>query len=220
MSDDSDNNQSAGQRQAAVQKHGGTVDWPALRSRLDVLRRAIETDWTPAPEQLQRTLKNRARELAQPLAGESADEQLEIIEFLLAGERYGITSEQVREVCPLLELTPVPCTPPYVLGIIDVRGEFISVIDIKKYFELSGQGLSDLNKVIILHSQSMTFGILVDVIVEVRYIAKAELQAPLPTLAAIRAEYLLGITADHLAIIDEAKLLADRTLLVNEEVAL
>jgi purine-binding chemotaxis protein CheW len=64
------------------------------------------------------------------------DEYIEVVEFLLAHEKYGIESKCVREVYPLKELTPVPCTPSFVRSIINVRGKILSVIDIKKFFEL------------------------------------------------------------------------------------
>jgi purine-binding chemotaxis protein CheW len=197
----------------------GAIDWSAIRQRLDGLRRMCEDDAVSDPARVARLLRLRAEELAAPPVHAPDDEQLEIIEFLLAGERYGVATALVREVCPLLELTPVPCTPGYVLGIIDVRGEFISVIDIKRFFDLAEQGLSDLNKVIVLAAGGMAFGILADAIVAVRSIARADLQAPLPTLTAVRGEYLLGVTGEHLALIDAEKLLDDRSLIVNEVVA-
>lgn len=202
-----------------IEGNKSTVDWSAIHQRLDGLRRMLEGDAALEPARVAQLLKDRAAALAAQPPSEVDAGQLEIIEFLLAEERYGVATALVREVCPLLELTPVPCTPGYVLGIIDVRGEFISVIDIKKFFDLAEQGLSDLNKVIVLASGGMAFGILADAIVAVRSIARAELQAPPPTLTAVRSEYLIGVTDDHLALIDAEKLLGDRSLIVNEAVA-
>jgi len=196
-----------------------SIDWSAVHQRLDGLRRMLDDDAELEPAHVARLLRLRAEALAVQPEQAPDDAQLEIIEFQLAGEHYGVATALVREVCPLLELTPVPCTPAYVLGIIDVRGEFISVIDIKRFFDLAEQGLSDLNKVIVLETAGMTFGILADAIVAVRSIARAELQAPPPTLTAVRSEYLLGVTGEHLALIDAEKLLGDRSLIVNEVVA-
>jgi purine-binding chemotaxis protein CheW len=203
----------------AIEANTHAIDWNAIHERLDGLRRMLDADAAPAPARVAQLLRERAEALAAQPAPETDAGQLEIIEFLLAEERYGVATALVREVCPLLELTPVPCTPGYVLGIIDVRGEFISVIDIKKFFDLAEQGLSDLNKVIVLAAGGMAFGILADTIVAVRSIARAELQAPPPTLTAVRSEYLVGVTDDHLALIDAEKLLGDRSLIVNEVVA-
>ena len=49
----------------------------------------------------------------------------------------GLSPDFVREVYPLKDYTPLPCTPPFVLGLVNVRGQIISVIDIKKFFDIA-----------------------------------------------------------------------------------
>lgn len=164
-------------------------------------------------------LKARARALAREGKDKEApEESIEVVEFLLAYERYGIESSYVREVYPLKELTPLPCTPPFVLGIINVRGRIVSVIDIKKFFDLPEKGLTDLNKVIIIHNDAMEFGILADVVLGVRSVLVKEIQPSLPTLIGVREEYLKGVTPDRLVILDAGKLLADKGIIVHGEV--
>ena len=145
-----------------------------------------------------------------------AEEFIQVVEFLLACEKYAVASEYVREIYPLKEFTPIPCTPPFVLGIINVRGQILSVIDIKKFFGLPEKGLTDLNKVIILHSESMEFGILADAIIGVRNIVVSELQTSLPTLTGIREEYLKGVAKERTVILDAEKLLSDKSIVVHE----
>jgi purine-binding chemotaxis protein CheW len=172
-----------------------------------------------ASEEMKRILKARAQELARE--GEKAktnEESIEIVEFLLAYEKYGIESSYVREIHPLKELTPVPCTPPFVLGIISVRGQIVSVIDMKKFFDLPEKGLTDLNKVIIVHDETMEFGILADSILGVRKIPREEIQPPLPTLTGIGADYLMGMTKEPMVVLDMAKILSSRNLVVHEEI--
>ena len=164
-------------------------------------------------------LKARARELARGEAKEkTAGESIEIVEFLLAYETYGIESSYVREICPLKELTPMPCTPPFVLGIINVRGQIVSVIDMKKFFDLPERGLTDLNKVIIVHDEKMEFGILADSILGVRKISREEIQPPLPTLTGVGAEYLTGVTKEPLVVLDMAGILSSKKIVVHEEI--
>ena len=195
------------------------IDWREIERRMEALRAAIEHAWAPAPEEVKRILKNRAQALARaPEAAEAADSYIEVVEFTLAHERYAIESHCVREVYPLDNLTPLPCTPAFVLGIVNLRGEILSVIDIKKFFELPEKGLTDLNKVIVLQSGSMLFGILADTILGVRSIARTEIQSSLPTLTGIREDYLTGVTKKRVAILDAATLLSDRKLVVQEEV--
>jgi purine-binding chemotaxis protein CheW len=195
------------------------IDWSEVHRRLEIAQAAIERGWRPASEEKKRVLKARAITLAQePEEEAAAEEYLEIVEFFLAYEKYGIDSSYVREVYPLKELTPMPCAPPFVLGIINVRGQILSVIDIKKFFDLPEKGLTDLNKVIILHSDSTEFGILADVILGVHSVSLSELQPSLPTLTGIRQEYLKGVTKERLVVLDAAKLLCDKRIIIHEEV--
>ncbi|HLQ26556.1 MAG TPA: chemotaxis protein CheW [Acidiferrobacterales bacterium] len=195
------------------------VEWQEIHHRLDDLRIAVERGWSPQPEEKKRILEARTRTLAQqPPEPEDAEQRIEVIEFCLAYENYGVESSFVREVFPLTDLTRLPCTPPFVLGVVNVRGEIVSVINLKKFFDLPEKGLTDLNKVVILQSDSMMFGILADLVVGVRTMPTSELQPSLPTLSGIREQYLKGVTKDRTVILDAEKLLSDRKIVVHEEV--
>jgi purine-binding chemotaxis protein CheW len=150
---------------------GKEIDWPGIHNRLEAVREGIEQRWTPGSQETRRILKARARALARPPQGEAtAAEHIEIIEFALAYESYGIQSSFVREVYPLTDLRP--CLAPRVRSRHRERArKIVSVIDIKKFFDLPEKGLTDLNKVIVLHAGAMTFGILADQIVGVRTVA-------------------------------------------------
>jgi purine-binding chemotaxis protein CheW len=209
------------------QKQPPTIDWKEIHRRLEESQLTIEGGWAPSPEEKKKILKTRAKTLAkESKEKETAEKYIKVIEFLLSYEKYAIESSYVREIYPLKELTPLPCTPPFVLGIINVHGQIISVIDIKKFFELPEKGLSDLNKVIILHSgrpvlsrvEGMEFGILADVILGVNNISLSELQPSLPTLTGIREDYLKGVTGEQVVILDAEKLLSDKKITVHEEV--
>ena len=160
----------------------------------------------------------RAQALAQIEQNEEAETSIEIVAFLLANESYGIETAYVREVSPLQELTRLPGTPPFVAGIINLRGEIVSVIDIKTFFGLPEKGLTDLNKVIVISNGLMEFGILADAIVDVKRIPIRHIQPPLATLTGIREDFLQGISANRLAILHAANLLNYPGIIVNEEV--
>ena len=177
-----------------------------------------EQSWAAPPQQWPSILKARAQALAQPLEQAVAMEYIEIVTFILAYETYGIEIVWVREIQPLKELTPLPCAPAFVSGIINVRGQVLSVIDIKKFFGLPEQGLTDLNRVIILSDGHMEFGILADAVIDVRRIPLNKIQSGLPTLTGVRENYLKGISADRLVILDAVRLLTDGGIIVHEEV--
>ena len=200
------------------QKTNKLIDWREVERRLEATHASIERIWTPTAGETQRILKERAQALARESGQAEAAEHIEVVEFLLAHERYAIESCYVREVYPLENLTPLPCTPAFVRGIVNLRGEILSVIDIKKFFDLPEKGLTDLNKVIVLESEDMVFGILVDAILGVRDMPVAEIQPSLPTLTGIRSDYLQGVTAERVVILDAEKLLNDEKLIVHEQV--
>ena len=195
------------------------TDWREVERRLEAARISTEHIWAPTADETQRILKERAQTLArETVPAETADASIEVIQFLLAHERYAIASEYVREVCPLEDLTPLPCTPAFVLGIVNLRGEILPVIDLKKFFDLPEKGLTNLNKVIVLESADMAFGIVADAISGVRRIPRAGIQPSLPTLNGIRADYLLGVAAEHVIILDAERVLSDEKLIVQEQV--
>ena len=179
----------------------------------------MNSEERPVVEAKLEKLKARAVALAQPLEShESASTMLQAVEFMLAQERYAIEMNFVKVVHPLTEITPVPCTPSFVLGIINVRGQIVTVIDIKRFFDLPGKGITDLNKVLIVHAAGMEVGILADAIIGGRELKEAELQEAPPTLTGIRGEYLRGVTSDRVALLDVEKILSDRRILVDEQV--
>lgn len=201
------------------QKPDATQDWEKIYQRLEAVRTTIKKDFNYIVQKKQEVLKERAKLLAQePKKAKTDETYLEVVEFQLEYEQYAIETSYIREVYPLKELTPIPCTPPFVLGIINIRGQILSVLDLKTFFNLPEKGLVDMNKVIILHSDEMEFGILTDTILGVRSIPLSDIQPSLPTLTDIRAKYLKGVTAERLVILDAAKILSDRNIIVHEEV--
>ena len=181
------------------------------------LSKAAEAD----PVEKQRILQARARALAQePDERAEPENYLEVLEFSLAYERYALETSLVREVHPLKELTPLPCTPPFILGIINLRGQILAVIDLKRFFDLPEKGLSDLNKVIILRRGRLEVGLLADAVAGVRALPLSELQTTLPTLEGLSPDYLKGVTREALIILDAEKILTDPRLIVHEEVEL
>lgn len=166
-----------------------------------------------------RILKARAEVLAKENKIDNENvEMIEFTEFIISNERYGIENSFIREVYPLKEYTPLPGAPDFVIGIINVRGKITSVIDIRKFFDLPSKGISDLNKVVIVHSDFMEFGILAEVVVGVHSHPISELHHALPLLTDVRVDYFKGVTLDCLVILDIEKLLNDKKIIVQEGV--
>ncbi|MBI3376702.1 MAG: chemotaxis protein CheW [Betaproteobacteria bacterium] len=201
-------------------KPRAAVDWEGVHRRLETARAAIERVWAPDAGEKKRILSERAQALARPMSqAEAAGESIEVVAFVLASEHYAVESRYVREVHALENLTPLPCTPAFVLGIVNLRGEILPVIDLRKFFDLPEKGLTNLNRVIVLESADMRFGVLADALAGVRRVPLGGMQASLPTLTGVREDYLKGVTAERMVILDAEKLLSDEGIVVREQVA-
>lgn len=205
---------------AGIQKKraGKAINWLDVHARLETAQITLERASAPTAEQVRAILKQRARVLAQePETVSTAHEHLELVEFMLAYERYGIESANVREVYPLTELVPLPGTPGFVLGLVNVRGQILSVIDLKKFFGLPEKGLTDLNKIIIIQNAKMEYGILADVIAGVRKVSANDIQPAVTALTGTSSDYIRGVTSERLIVLDATRLLTDKRIIVQEE---
>ncbi len=193
------------------------IDWENIHSRLESFKEKLEADMLVSEKDTEKILRARAEALSREIKKESlTQDYLEVVEFVLANEKYGIELNSIVEVYTLKDLTSLPGTPPFISGVISVRGKILTIIDIKKLFELSDKGISDLNKVIIVHAHGVEAGILADKITGVRSIPVDKIQPTLPTLTDIRAEYMKGVTGDQLIILDVENIFSDEQIIVNE----
>jgi purine-binding chemotaxis protein CheW len=162
-------------------------------------------------------LRQRAVALAKAVDSSAEHEsRVEFLEFSIAYELYGLTLELIQEVTLLRDYARMPCTPRYILGVINLRGRMVSILDLRQLFGLPRKGLTYQNKVIVLRDQSMTIGLLGDELRGVRTLAASRLQPPLPTHSGKQLEYLKGLTPDGTALLDAAKVLSDKELIVQD----
>jgi purine-binding chemotaxis protein CheW len=194
------------------------IDWSEIRRRVEAVRETLTRGAVPSPEEKRSILKARAHTLAkEPAPVGKTQEFLPIVQFRLGSETYGIESSFVREVYPLKDFTPLPGTPSFVLGVVNVRGQILSVVDLKKFFNIPEKSLGELNKVIIIRGERMEFGILADIILGAHSILLETIQAALPTVTGIGAEYLRGVTGERVIVLDAEKILCDPKIIVQQE---
>jgi purine-binding chemotaxis protein CheW len=194
------------------------LDWTEVHRRLRAAEARIQQGWSVNEAEKLRILEQRAAASAKKRGGEeAAGRQLELLEFTLAHERYAVELAHVGEVFPLKELTPLPSAPPFLLGIVNVRGRILPVLDLKKFFDLPDRGLSDMNKLLVLAREAMEVGILADTVVGLARLPVEILQAALPTLTGVRQDYLLGVGPERLAVLDAPKIVADPRLRMQAE---
>ena len=191
-----------------------SVDWESVHNRMAAAEAAIAS---PSRRDAGAILKERASNLARRKDTAVPGATLEVLAFSLGQEEYGIETRYVREVTPMNDLTPLPGSPPFVMGIVNIRGQVVSVIDIRKLFDLPSRGVGDQDRIIVLQDGGMEFGILGNTIHGVVTVPADGLEPTLPTLSGVRADFLKGVTGDRMAVLDGSRLLTDDKVIVREE---
>jgi purine-binding chemotaxis protein CheW len=132
------------------------------------------------------------------------------VTFRLDSELYGINVLQVQEVLRYSEIVPVPGAPEFVLGIINLRGNVVTVIDTRKCFGLPAKESDDASRIVIIESGKNIAGLLVDSVAEVVNISSHQIEVAPDVGTTEAAKYIQGI-ANHnkeiLILVDVNKLL-------------
>ena len=142
----------------------------------------------------------------------SNDEVLQWVTFQLEEETYGINVMQVREVLRYTEIAPVPGAPDYVLGIINLRGNVVTVIDTRARFGLMEGEITDNTRIIVIESEHQVIGILVDSVAEVVYLRSSEIDTTPSVGTDESAKFIQGVSnrdGQLLILVDLNKLLTD-----------
>lgn len=160
-------------------------------------------------------LCRRAAMLAQPPEQVSTEKKIQVVEFLLAAERYAFELQYVKKVIPLREAVSLPGTPSFVYGITNYLGQIISVLDLRKFFELPIRNDDLQYKILLLQSQNIQVAVLAEEILGVKECIVSQLQTGLPTLTGVRSRYLKGVSPQQTILLDVVLLLGDESLIVK-----
>ena len=147
-----------------------------------------------------------------PAEEKASEEVFQWVTFKLENETYGVNVMQVQEVLRYTEIAPVPGAPDYVLGIINLRGNVVTVIDTRLKFGLMPAEITDNSRIIIIEAEKQVVGILVDSVAEVVYLKASEID-PAPSVGTEEsARFIQGVSNrkdDLLILVDLNKLLSD-----------
>ena len=152
---------------------------------------------------------SQKRNVAQNLA---EDEVLQWVTFQLDRETYGINVMQVQEVLRYTEIAPVPGAPDYVLGIINLRGNVVTVIDTRSCFGLPPAEVSENSRIVIIEADKQVIGIMVDSVAEVVYLRSSEIDVAPSVGTEESAKFIQGVSnrdGELLILVDLNKLLSD-----------
>ena len=142
----------------------------------------------------------------------SNEPEMRWVTFRLENEKYGINVMQVQEVLRVSEIAPVPGAPDYVLGIINLRGNVVTVIDTRKRFGLMPKEMDDSTRIVIIEADEQVVGILVDSVAEVVDLRMSEMESAPNVGTEESAKFIQGVAShdsELLILVDLNKLLTD-----------
>ncbi|MBB1485677.1 chemotaxis protein CheW [Oceanospirillum sediminis] len=143
----------------------------------------------------------------------SEDPILQYVTFRLADETYGINVMQVQEVLRYTEIAPVPGAPAYVLGIINLRGNVVTVIDTRQRFGLMNADTTDSTRIVIIEVEKQVVGILVDSVSEVVYLRESEIETTPNVGNEESAKFIQGVCNKN----DQLLILVELNKLMSDE---
>ena len=136
-------------------------------------------------------LHERALALSQPLE-KKEKEKLKLLVFSLGEEWYGLKLHCVKEVVSWKKITPLPCVPPSVKGLMNLKGTIISVTDPKVLLGLGELRQAEPEAAVVVEVKGISSAVLIEAILGVVEVPLEAVQAPLITLERTGGEYLLG----------------------------
>ncbi len=119
--------------------------------------------------------------------------ELQVVVFTVGREEYGLEIGQVQEINRLTPPTKIPQAPPFVEGVINLRGKIIPVIDLKKRFGLGASAYTDEARIVVVEIGGQTAGVIVDFVSEVLRLSLENVEPPPPLVSGVAAEYLQGV---------------------------
>lgn len=144
--------------------------------------------------------------------GSANDPVYQLVTFRLEDETYGINVMHVQEVLRVTEIAPVPGAPPYVLGIINLRGNVVTVIDTRSRFGLPPGDIDESSRIVIIESEMQVVGILVDSVAEVVELRGSEIDSAPNVGNEDSSKFIQGVATrenDLLIVVDLNKLLSE-----------
>ena len=195
------------------------IDWRQVHARLEETQRRLAATTSLPPDTVKRILKGRAEALAKPLEDHqaAAAEMLDLLVFSVAGERYAVEMVHVQEVVVLRGLTPVPRTPPFIRGVVNLRGRILPILDLRRLLNLGGGEIPNDALAVAVEAAGMTFGLHADTVIGTGRVAPPEAGPPSPAVDGRDAALIRGVTADMITVLDLDAVAGDPRILIDEE---
>jgi chemotaxis signal transduction protein len=181
------------------------IDWKLVKARLRKSQLGLEKALAPDPERTAAVFRERAAQLASRGTGMGPGrELLRVMTFLVGAERYGVEFADVRELLPFTCCTPLPGAPAALLGVINLHGEFQSVVDLGRLMEFPGPDVPAAGYVLLLCKGPNRAALRVDGLDKAELMAVTDLTASDPA----EARFVRGLAADRTRLLSTDAILA------------
>jgi purine-binding chemotaxis protein CheW len=117
----------------------------------------------------------------------------QFVVFLLDGEEFGISIMEVREIIRMINITRLPKAPYFIEGVINLRGEVLPVVNLRKRFDVPENSVTDSTRIVIVEIEGEQVGLIVDSVSEVLRLSEDQIKPPPTNVAGIRTEFLQGV---------------------------
>jgi purine-binding chemotaxis protein CheW len=148
-----------------------------------------------------------------PMGMSDTDIALQLVTFRLGDELYGIDIMDVEGIVKLEEVRPIPNAPAHVEGILNLRGEIIPVVNLRRRFQIRHSSMSEedllLSGFVIINIDGRHLAIKIDMVSSVVTVSTADIQPPPQVISGIGAEYIEGVVKQdggYLIILDVQRL--------------
>lgn len=207
------------------------IDWEGIRQHILTASAALNGLNENTPEFMEPVWAQRAARLAQVPTQTDDSEQLQLALLRLGREVFGIEVQYVFDIWPVEKITRVPRVPAWVTGVVNLRGRVFSIVDLKRWLNLENTAEpTPLNRedgtaraLVVVTTPQLELALLADEVLPMETVSVNRLQEAGSTVRNIRPEFMRGLvdraSGDSMVVLDLAAVLADKQLILQEEVA-
>ncbi|MEB3289982.1 MAG: chemotaxis protein CheW [Leptolyngbya sp.] len=185
-------------------------------AELDRLDNTFMAQFSPDDQMV---LRDRAAGMAQVAEDDNFSGLSALAVVSLEGEQFALGLESVHEFTEVPQITPIPCCPSHIVGNMNLRGEILTLVDVRRFLNLAPNVERKPDKAVVMRLGSLVAGVVVDEVYDVVYVQPTEIAAIPAAIHSSDNEYLKGIARyqdSMMSLLDLPRLLTQGELVVNQ----
>jgi purine-binding chemotaxis protein CheW len=194
------------------------IDWEHIYGRLDTIERVLEATTQMSTEREAEILAERALLLARESKTAldlTFSDRLLVIAFQVGDHRFAVEVKDIQEIVSLSQIVRVPCVPDFIAGITNVRGNIVTLVDVRRLFGDKSEGIVDLKRAILIANGESRLGLLSEEILGTMQFRRDSLQKMPHNRDADR--FVRGLTDDLISLLDADAIISDPRVNIDDE---